>query len=109
MGSVLIRDGRIAAVGKEVEAPAEARIWEMAGLTIYAGFVDPYLTLKPATNVLGFQSFEHSHDEPRAGRSVVGDDVPHLVNLHLREREDNLHDQHMSAHISLVLFAKTPI
>ena len=67
MGSVLIRDGRIAAVGKEVEAPAEARTWEMAGLTIYAGFVDPYLTLKPATNVLGFQSFEHSHDEPRAG------------------------------------------
>ena len=70
-GAVLIRDGRIEAVGTAVEAPGEARVWDMTGLTIYAGFIDPYLTLAPSTNVLGFQSFEahaHSHgaDEPRA-------------------------------------------
>ena len=69
--SILIRNGRIEAVGTDLENPADARVWEMNGHTIYAGFIDPYLTLKPSTNVLGFQSFQgdegHSHeDEPRA-------------------------------------------
>ena len=48
-GTVVIRDGFIQAVGKEVVPPADARIWEMKGLTIYAGFIDPYLVLG-ATN-----------------------------------------------------------
>ena len=64
--SILIRDGRIEAVGRQMQAPAEARVWDMTGLTIYAGFIDPYLTLKPSTNVLGFQSFEGHEHEPRA-------------------------------------------
>ena len=65
-GAILIRDGRIEAVGTNIEPPADGRIWEMAGLTIYAGFIDPYLTLTPSTNVLGFQNFETDEDEPRA-------------------------------------------
>ena len=67
-GSILIRDGRIAAVGNNLQAPDDARVWEMNGASVYAGFIDPYLTLKPSTNVLGFQSFaEEMHDhEPRA-------------------------------------------
>lgn len=64
--SILIRDGRIAAVGSDIASPDQARVWDMQGLTIYAGFIDPYLTLKPGTNVLGFQSFETHADEPRA-------------------------------------------
>ena len=44
-GTVVIRDGFIAAVGKDINAPADARVWDMKGLTIYAGFIDPYLTL----------------------------------------------------------------
>ncbi len=54
--TVLIRDGLIEKVGPDVTAPADARIWDMKGLTIYAGFIDPYLTLgtnapsRPATN-----------------------------------------------------------
>ncbi|HVK59041.1 MAG TPA: amidohydrolase family protein, partial [Candidatus Kapabacteria bacterium] len=64
--SILVRDGRIEAVGANLETPADARVWDMQGLTIYAGFIDPYLTLKPSTNVLGFQSFDHEEDEPRA-------------------------------------------
>ena len=47
--TVVIRDGLIQAVGKDVVAPPDARIWEMKGLTIYAGFMDPYLMLA-ATN-----------------------------------------------------------
>ncbi len=68
-GAILIRNGRIEAVGTNIEAPADARLWEMGGLTIYAGFIDPYLTLAPSTNVLGFQSFlssDEHHAEPRA-------------------------------------------
>lgn len=65
-GAILIRDGRIEAVGTNIEPPADGRVWEMAGLTIYAGFIDPYLTLAPSTNVLGFQNFEADEHESRA-------------------------------------------
>src|SRR5215510_3269830 len=44
-GTIIIRDGLIAGVGRDVALPADARIWEMKGLTVYAGLIDPYLTL----------------------------------------------------------------
>lgn len=40
---VVIRDGRIAAAGTGVAAPAGARLWDCAGLTVYAGFLDAYV------------------------------------------------------------------
>lgn len=43
--TVVIRDGYIAAVGKNISLPPEARVWESTGLTIYAGFIEPYLPL----------------------------------------------------------------
>jgi imidazolonepropionase-like amidohydrolase len=43
--TVLIRDGLIEKVGTDVVAPPDARVWDMKGLTIYAGFIDPYLTI----------------------------------------------------------------
>jgi len=46
---VVIRDGIIKAAGKDVSVPADARVWDMKGLTIYAGFIDAYLPLT-ATN-----------------------------------------------------------
>src|SRR5256886_5480691 len=52
-GTVLIRDGLIVEVGPDVKVPAEARIWDLAGKTIYPGFIDAYSrldlpeTLKP--------------------------------------------------------------
>src|SRR5689334_11016975 len=42
-GTIVLRDGIIKAVGKEVTPPPDARIWDMKGMTIYAGFIDPYL------------------------------------------------------------------
>lgn len=39
-GIVLIRDGRIEAVGEAVAIPADARIWELTNATVYPGFVD---------------------------------------------------------------------
>src|SRR6201989_927711 len=52
-GTVLIRDGIIVEVGADVKVPAEARVWDLAGKTIYPGFIDAYSrvdlpdTLKP--------------------------------------------------------------
>lgn len=43
--TVIIRDGHIEAVGKNLSVPADARVWDSKGLTIYAGFIEPYLPL----------------------------------------------------------------
>src|SRR3954470_7534645 len=64
--TIMIRNGRIEAVGKDVVIPGEARVWDVVGLKIYPGLIDPYLTLKPSTNVLGFQSFGDDLREPKA-------------------------------------------
>jgi len=47
--NVIIRDGLITAVGVNAAVPADARVWDLKGATIYAGFIDAYLTM--GTNV----------------------------------------------------------
>jgi len=44
-GTIVIRDRFIKAVGKEVTPPPDARVWDMKGTTIYAGFIDAYLVM----------------------------------------------------------------
>ena len=44
-GTIVIRDGIIAAVGANVTVPADARIVDGAGLTVYPGLIDAYSTL----------------------------------------------------------------
>ncbi|HWH53166.1 MAG TPA: amidohydrolase family protein [Gemmatimonadaceae bacterium] len=39
-GTVVVRDGLIAAVGAGVQAPADARVIDGAGLTVYPGLID---------------------------------------------------------------------
>ena len=43
-GTLVIRDGVIEAAGENVSVPADARIWNMQGKTIYPGFIDAYTT-----------------------------------------------------------------
>src|SRR5437016_3849895 len=43
--TIIIRDGFIENVGTNVALPADARVWDAKGMTIYAGFIDPYLVL----------------------------------------------------------------
>ncbi len=57
-GTVIIRDGKIEAVGETVELPTDARVWSMKGETIYAGFIDPYLTAKPGLKTISFSNYE---------------------------------------------------
>lgn len=42
-GTVVLRDGRIAAVGpsRRVQPPAGARVWDGTGQTLYAGLIEP--------------------------------------------------------------------
>lgn len=41
--TVVIRDGRIEAVGSDIPVPPDARVWDCAGLTVYPGLIEPYL------------------------------------------------------------------
>ncbi len=41
-GTIVIRDGVIQAVGANVPLPADAHIWDLAGHTLYSGFIDPH-------------------------------------------------------------------
>ena len=51
--TVIIRDGRIQAVTEKSQAPDTAREWDMTGLTLYAGFIDPYVTeAKPISTTM---------------------------------------------------------
>ena len=44
-GTVVVRNGLIAAVGANVSAPPDARIIDGAGLTVYPGLIDSYTNL----------------------------------------------------------------
>src|SRR5215212_4964477 len=44
-GTVVVRNGLIAAVGANVSAPPDARVIDGAGLTVYPGLIDSYTNL----------------------------------------------------------------
>lgn len=87
--TVIIRDGLIEAVGRDLKPPADARIWESSNTVIYAGFIDPYLSitgtnapvatthiepiggLTSGVNFLGVESQEKSRLQPGAGYEVT--------------------------------------
>lgn len=44
-GTLVLRDGIIDAVGADVTVPADARVWDVTGRTLYAGFIESNSTL----------------------------------------------------------------
>jgi imidazolonepropionase-like amidohydrolase len=44
-GTVVIRDGFIEAIGENITPPADARIWDYSGKTVYPGFIESYLSI----------------------------------------------------------------
>jgi imidazolonepropionase-like amidohydrolase len=52
-GTIVIRDGLIEAVGGDVKMPAGARIWNLTNRTVYAGFIDPAVSLKSTNTTRG--------------------------------------------------------
>lgn len=73
-GMVLIRDGRIAAVGAGLALPADARIWELTNATIYAGFLDLHVPVSgQAIDSSGTQLVnEQPHDLTAGGINFFG-------------------------------------
>jgi N-acetylglucosamine-6-phosphate deacetylase len=54
-GTIVVRDGVIEAVGN-MKAPADARVWNLEGKTIYAGFIDAYGETSISSNVASSSS-----------------------------------------------------
>lgn len=48
-GTVVVRDGLIESVGSNVAVPADARVFDGSGLTVYPGFIDALTSLGIAT------------------------------------------------------------
>src|SRR5687767_12671111 len=71
-GTLLIRDGFIVAAGKDLTPPADARVWNMKGLTIYPGFIDPFLTMAGSNPPVSTARSEPIAEEDRALTSGAG-------------------------------------
>lgn len=46
-GTILLTDGKISAVGGNVEIPQGYKVWDMTGKVIYPGFIDAYIQIGP--------------------------------------------------------------
>ncbi len=73
-GTVVVRNGVIEAVGATVSGPADARVWDLAGLTIYPGLIETYSNLglpkteaRPRTPGQGAQPAQPQRSEPVGG------------------------------------------
>lgn len=58
VATIVIRNGYIESVGSNVSVPADARVWDMTGLTIYAGFIESYLPLGQTNQPVSTDSTE---------------------------------------------------
>jgi dihydroorotase-like cyclic amidohydrolase len=70
--TVLIRDGFIQAVGKDLPIPADARVRDLAGTTIYAGFIDGFLTLDGAKTAEATAAEKGITSSSAGGRGFYG-------------------------------------
>lgn len=64
-GTVVVRDGVIEAVGADIEAPADARIHDLEGLTVYPGLIDAY----QAAPWPSAQAGDDEDDAPQGGHA----------------------------------------
>lgn len=69
-GTIIIRDGLITDVGGAATVPADARVWDMKGTTVYAGFIDPYFMPEPGTLPGGGDESEDNGSRAFTSRGV---------------------------------------
>ena len=72
-GTMVVRDGVIIAVGEQVDLPADARVWDMSGMTLYPGLIDSYSDVgvpkKPQPGQGGDDaSHQQAQPEPRGSK-----------------------------------------
>jgi imidazolonepropionase-like amidohydrolase len=69
-GTVVIRNGVIEAVGAAVAPPADARVWDLSGLTIYPGLIESYSNLGlPKTETRPRGSGQQAEEQPQQQRT----------------------------------------
>ena len=81
--TLLIRDGRIASVGFGLNIPASARTWNLPGAHVYAGFIDPYLTLGSTAGAVTTQG----SDFPATGTGSLTSGAPRFFGVPGQERD----------------------
>ncbi|MCP4711145.1 MAG: amidohydrolase family protein [Planctomycetes bacterium] len=78
-GTIVIRDGKIEAVGREVEVPDDARVVDGKGMTIMPGVIDP---LSRVGGIVGGGSFTQVADEFYPYQAVFKSLLPYgITNL----------------------------
>lgn len=71
-GTLVLRDGVIAAVGTNVAVPADARIWNLEGKTLYPGLIDAWVPRAwPEEKAEEAPQAAHDNELVRPQRSVV--------------------------------------
>ena len=70
--TIIIRDGKIDSLGEKLDPPAGARVWDVSGMRIYPGFIEPWweLTLEDA------QRGSHWHKGVRPERRIASSPLP---------------------------------
>jgi hypothetical protein len=71
-GTLVVRDGTIVAVGADVATPADARVWDLKGKTIYPGLIDAFseVQIDPAILKQGATYWnDHARKVPSRGNS----------------------------------------
>ena len=83
--TLLIREGRIASLGVGINVPASARTWNLPGTHVYAGFIDPYLTLGTPAAPVNTSGTEGSGASVGAGSLTSG--APRFFGVPGQERD----------------------
>ena len=110
-GTVVVRNGLIAAVGANVKAPADARIVDGTGLTVYPGLIDAFGSLgipaaAPANGGRGAASFVSSPQLQPSADHPVGI-TPEVLAVDLIKVGDAEFNGPRSAGITTALSAPT--
>ena len=75
--TIVVRDGLIESVGTDIEVPSDARVWDMTGKTVYAGFIDAYSNYGMPPGLKKFRSGGGSSEGPAPKRpSTPGETGP---------------------------------
>lgn len=82
-GTVVLRDGAIAAVGADVNPPADARIWDYEGLVIYPGLIEAY-------SHLGLPKEKKESRQPSEDDQKKQKEGPNYWNPHVRPEKSVL-------------------
>ncbi len=104
-GTVVIRNGLIAAVGADVTVPADARVIEGKGMTVYPGLIDAYSTygIKPPAPPISGGSGQNAFIALNSGGDPTAGLLPEVTVNDLLTVNTETFDQQRNAGITAAL------